>query len=126
MIEIREETRDILRKGVPLFIGAAAGSVVSTVVKTNFVPEKDRVFAQIIWRIGIFGISTVVSGAVCSHFESEINAFLRAWDDVVGDINEAKKPTTLSSEDIAEIKAEVYNEQQTGPIQPQGDEADTE
>lgn len=127
MIEIREETKEFLEMGIPMAIGALSAGVINTAIKANVDPEKTGLLAKVAWRIGVWGITTTVSSAVCRQFESEVEAVLNAWNNVSRAINNATaKPSTLSSEDIAKIKAEVYNERNEGPVQPQGIEADAE
>lgn len=122
MIEIREETKELLQMGIPMAIGVLSAGVVNTAVKAHISPEKTSLLAKIAWRIGVWGITTTVSSAVCRQMESEVKTILDAWNDVSHAVNAATKHTTLSSEDIAEIKAEVYNERE-GSVQSQGIEA---
>lgn len=122
MIEIREETKELLQMGIPMAIGALSAGVVNTAVKAHVAPEKTGLLAKIAWRIGVWGITTTVTSAVCRQMESEVKAILDAWNNVSHAVNAATKHTTLSSEDIAEIKADVYDERE-GSVQPQGFEA---
>lgn len=122
MIEIREETKELLQMGIPMVIGALSAGVINRAIKVNVTPEKTGLLAKVAWRIGVWGVTTTVSSAVCRQMETEVKAILNAWNDVSHAVNAATKHTTLSSEDIAEIKADVYNERE-GSVQPQGVEA---
>lgn len=127
MIEIREETKELLEMGIPMAIGVLSAGVINTAIKANVDPEKTGLLAKVAWKVGVWGITTTISSAVCRQMESEVKAVLNAWNDFSHAINNAAtKPSTLSSEDIAEIKAEVYNERNEEPVQPQGIEADAE
>ena len=127
MIEIREETKELLEMGIPMAIGVLSAGVINTAIKANVDPEKTGLLAKVAWKIGVWGITTTISSAVCRQMESEVKTVLNAWNDFSHAINNAAtKPSTLSSEDIAEIKAEVYNERNEEPVQSQGIEADAE
>ena len=68
---MNEKVKTVLTKGIPLAVGACAGTVIERLIGAH-IPEQTKITKKIVQKVGIWGISTAMSAAVMTQVEKEV------------------------------------------------------
>ena len=87
---MNEKVKTVLTKGIPLAVGACAGTVIERLIGAH-IPEQTKITKKIVQKVGIWGISTAVSAAVMTQVEKEVADALDIAEPVIDLFDHSEK-----------------------------------